>query len=116
MYIQCKNPNCQNTFEERGVKAFCSDKCRRAVRGYAYRKAREIALWRDSNECVECGIEASITHHVIPVSVDASLAADPNNLETRCFPCHVKIHAEMRREDEERQARFTESEVYANAA
>src|SRR5689334_1232388 len=111
MLITCKNPNCQNTFIERGVKAFCSDKCRNAVRGYAYRKAREIALWRDSNECVECGQSANITHHIVPVSVDPSLAADPSNLEVRCFPCHVKIHQEMRRENEERQARFAESEV-----
>ena len=115
MTIECKNPNCTNTFAEKGLKAFCSDRCRRAVRGYAYRKAREIALWRDNGQCVSCGVEANIIHHIEPL-YRGGASADVNNLETRCFACHLEIHEVLRREDEERETRFEESEVVYHAA
>lgn len=118
MLIQCKNPKCENTFVEKGIKAFCSDKCRRCVRGYNYRKAREIALFRDNYECVSCFQPSRITHHIEPL-YRGGASADVSNLETRCFSCHVEVHIQLRREDEAketRETRHTESEAIYHAA
>src|SRR5438876_12456858 len=82
--VECKNPRCKRAFEPKShIHAFCSDACRKAIRGTEYHKAREIALYRDGHACTECGAtEALECHHKTPLCKggDNSLG----NLQTLC--------------------------------
>ena len=89
---QCKNPKCGKAFEPRSiVHAFCSDECRKALRGSEYRKARELALIRDGYACTECGCADNLEcHHITPLCKggDNSL----KNLQTLCRKHHKAKH------------------------
>jgi 5-methylcytosine-specific restriction endonuclease McrA len=65
----------------------------RRVREYpSYRRAmKEHRL--NHPECAYCGRSGSVhVHHIVPVSVDPSLASDPDNLLTLCAKrCHITI-------------------------
>lgn len=93
---QCANPKCHTFFTPKSVAhSFCSDECRRSVRGSDYRKARLVALLRDGYACTECGLADQLEcHHKQPVSKggDHSLS----NLQTLCRKCHKTKHRKWR--------------------
>lgn len=50
-------------------------------------------LKRDGNRCVICGDTKRLeVHHIIPVSVDSSLAMETGNMVCLCHACHEKAH------------------------
>lgn len=120
MQRQCKNPKCGNSFHAKSIiHAFCSDECRRAVRGAQYRKNRELAFIRDGYACTECsGTEHLECHHIAPLCKggDNSL----KNLQTLCRAHHKAKHRswkETARKEEGRTAdELRASEVYDHAA
>ncbi len=62
--------------------------------GYAYKnhyemkKARLVALDRNSGKCMRCGESASVVHHV-DGSIDNH---NVDNLVPMCSSCHTKLH------------------------
>lgn len=92
MQRECKNPKCGMSFEAKNmIHAFCSDACRKAIRGTEYRKAREMAFIRDGYTCTECdAIECLECHHRLPLCQggDNSL----KNLQTLCHKHHRAKH------------------------
>ncbi len=106
MNRECKNPKCGMTFEARSmIHAFCSDFCRKAVRGTEYRKARELAFIRDGYACTECDATDTLEcHHMQPLCCggDNSL----KNLQTLCHTHHRAKHKSWKGVDygQERQS------------
>jgi 5-methylcytosine-specific restriction endonuclease McrA len=92
MLRQCKNPKCGAAFEAKSmIHAFCSDACRKALRGTEYRKARELAFIRDGYTCTECDATDILEcHHMKPLCQggDNSL----KNLQTLCHKHHKAKH------------------------
>lgn len=88
----CRNPKCGQMFTPKsGIHSFCSDSCRRSVRGSEYRRARQIALYRDEFVCTGCADTNNLeTHHRQPLCMggDNSVA----NLQTLCRACHKTKH------------------------
>ena len=75
------------------VHAFCSDACRKSVRGGAYRKARAKALFRDRYTCTEPGCFATNTlecHHIEPLYLGGDHSLE--NLQTLCHTHHRQKH------------------------
>src|SRR5207248_7650027 len=92
MQRQCKNPKCRATFEAKSmIHAFCSDACRKAVRGTEYRKARELAFIRDGYTCTECDATDTLEcHHIEPLCQDGDNSL--KNLQTLCRKHHRAKH------------------------
>lgn len=66
-----------------------------AYRGPAWRKARQLALARDSHRCFDCDSEDDlVVHHLTPFAAfGGSLAANElDNLVTLCRLCHLDRH------------------------
>lgn len=120
---------CGNSFSAVSkIHAFCSDACRKAVRGNDYRKARTRALFRDGFTCTEPGCDATTTlecHHKIPLFMGGDHSLD--NLQTLCHNHHRAKHrrykeviieneipTEQRRQG--RRQRADKCEVYDRAA
>jgi 5-methylcytosine-specific restriction endonuclease McrA len=73
------------------IHTFCSDECRRAVRGNEYRKARAMAFYRDEYACTECGDEQRLEcHHMTALYLGGDNSLD--NLQTLCHDCHRQKH------------------------
>ncbi len=95
--------------------SFCSDACRKAIRGNDYRKARARALFRDRFTCTEPGCDVADhleCHHIHPLYLGGNHSLD--NLQTLCHKHHRAKHRtwkEVELPDERR-----ESEVYYHAA
>jgi 5-methylcytosine-specific restriction enzyme A len=65
----------------------------------AWQLIRQAALARDCYQCQRCKDKRILTradtvHHVVPLSVDESLALDLDNLSSVCRDCHAAIHAD----------------------
>jgi hypothetical protein len=90
MLVKCQNQECDEHFEARGTKAWCSDKCRRDSRKHGYRQNRQRRLFLDSYACTEEGCfetESLSTHHVRPLCLGGN--HDIENLRSLC-PVHHK--------------------------
>ncbi|MEK4228957.1 HNH endonuclease [Solibacillus sp. FSL H8-0538] len=66
----------------------------------AWKRARELALLRDSYLCQECLKHKRITnadmvHHIVEVKDDIKLALTLNNLISLCNQCHNKQHGQQ---------------------
>src|SRR3954452_17195335 len=105
---------CGEEFEPKhDVHFFCSDKCRRAIRGSEYRRQRARALLRDGYTCTECGaVDKLECHHMTPLCFGGTHEVD--NLQTLCRPCHKNKH--RRWKYDQQQQRTRESEIYYHAA
>ena len=62
-----------------------------------WKRKRAIILRRDKYLCRNCKrygrkVGATTVHHMIPLSVDSSLAMCSNNLLSLCNKCHEKMH------------------------
>lgn len=114
MQRPCNNPKCGQLFTARSsVHAFCSEHCRKAVRGSEYRKAREVALYRDEYKCTQCGSEEHLeTHHILPLYQGGGNSAA--NLQTLCKTCHKEKHRSLKAY--ERNEGQGEGEGYYHAA
>jgi 5-methylcytosine-specific restriction endonuclease McrA len=118
MQRQCKNPKCGRNFEPKSIiHAFCSNECRKAIRGSEYRKAREFALIRDGYACTECGSEEHLEcHHINPLCKggDNSL----KNLQTLCRQHHKAKHRSWKEDAIQNETRqgLIRSEEYDYAA
>lgn len=105
MQRPCRNPKCGKLFTPKSsINWFCSDQCRRAVRGSEYRKARAIALYRDQYTCTEPGCTATTNlecHHKLPLykGGDHSLT----NLQTLCRPHHKTKHKTYKEDSKHEQ-------------
>jgi 5-methylcytosine-specific restriction protein A len=88
---------CGVKFEARGLKGFCSKACAGYARGGEYRQNRELALYRDGHQCVECkATECPLQcHHIKWVSRGGG--HDLDNLQTLCVPCHRQKHSSRSR-------------------
>ena len=67
-----------------------------------------MVLNRDNWKCFRCSQWASIVHHLVPVSVDISLALDPENCVATCLRCHKAIHAKVLSDGEKKWSRMVE--------
>lgn len=114
----CRNPQCEQLFSPvSSIHSFCSDHCRRAVRGSEYRKAREVALYRDEYACTECGSGEKLEcHHILPLCQGGDNSLD--NLQTLCHKHHKAKHKSWKEATiaNEYKAGNRESEVYDYAA
>src|SRR5215204_2498601 len=75
------------------IHAFCSDACRKAVRGSDYRRARAKALFRDGYTCTEADCAATTSlefHHITPLCQGGDLSLD--NLQSLCHTHHRAKH------------------------
>lgn len=64
----------------------------RAGPAAAYQAAKAIrAKLVEAPLCAYCGKRASTAHHVIPVHLDESKAADRLNLVSTCGKCHLYV-------------------------
>lgn len=70
-----------------GFQIFGGEPCGRSDPA-PVRRAME-AHRRDNPGCASCGREPVDIHHIIPVAVAASQAADPRNLMSLCHDCHI---------------------------
>ncbi len=62
-----------------------------------WRRARAAVLDRDGYQCVKCGKASDLTvHHRTALTVDPSLALEPDNLVTICRRCHSRLEAHKR--------------------
>ena len=61
------------------------------VRGTrAWRELRQKVFTQQGRQCVECGgTEKLEVDHIIPVTVEPSLAMDITNLQVLCKPCNI---------------------------
>ena len=89
----------------------CSKECRgisqrneNATKLEKIRRHRNTDEWRtrvferDDYTCRMCHVKNSgnlNAHHIIPLSIDTTLAYDVDNGITLCIPCHRKLHYEM---------------------
>ncbi len=97
------------------VHAFCSDACRKAVRGGDYRKARAKALFRDHYTCTEPSCQASNNlecHHMTPLYLGGDHNLD--NLQTLCHNHHRAKHRSWK--EATIQNEYRESEGHYHAA
>jgi 5-methylcytosine-specific restriction endonuclease McrA len=91
--VECANPECGISFAKKRSNHYCcSAKCRRAVRGSAWRWVREAVLIRDQDTCqtceaTDCPLDA---HHKTPLCYGGT--NDLDNLVSLCKPCHHKEH------------------------
>jgi 5-methylcytosine-specific restriction endonuclease McrA len=101
MERRCKYSECGKTFEARSIiHAFCSEECRKAVRGTEYRKARELAFIRDGWACTDCDADRTLEcHHIEPLCLGGDNSID--NLQTLCRKCHRGKHKNWRAAYEE---------------
>jgi 5-methylcytosine-specific restriction endonuclease McrA len=114
---QCANPSCDNEFTPRThIHSFCSDECRRAVRGSEYRRQRARALLRDGFACTECQIAEAESEHPLECHHKQPLCKGGDhslgNLQTLCRTCHKEKHKTWREHGKGQE----ESEVYHYAA
>lgn len=57
---------------------------------HAWKKARYLALLRDSFQCVECSATSQLSvDHIQPLETHFELAYQLSNLQTLCHDCHV---------------------------
>lgn len=106
------------------IHSFCSDQCRKAMRGSDYRKAREKALFRDGFICTEpdCTADTHLEcHHIIPLYLGGDHSLD--NLQTLCHKHHREKHKSFKRlevtstnDNGTERTRAGQSEEYDNAA
>jgi hypothetical protein len=97
------------------IHSFCSDACRKAVRGSDYRKARAKALFRDGYTCTEegCGTTDHLEcHHCKPLYAGGDNSLD--NLTTLCHYHHRQKHKSYKEIVVQYEPR--EHEVYYHAA
>ncbi len=98
------------------IHAFCSDACRKAIRGGDYRKARAKALFRDRYICTEarCSAVSNLEcHHKTPLFMGGDHSLD--NLQTLCHKHHREKHKSYREVAVQYEYR-KRSEVYYSAA
>lgn len=75
------------------IHTFCSDKCRKAIRGNDYRKARARALFRDGHTCTEEGCSENTKlecHHKKPLYLGGDHSLE--NLQSLCHHHHRQKH------------------------
>jgi predicted nucleic acid-binding Zn ribbon protein len=57
-----------------------------------YQKFRKEILERDKFQCVNCGVESKVVHHIKKVKLFPNLKLDKDNAITLCSRCHGRIH------------------------
>ena len=88
----CEHKYCNNEFKPRGIKKYCSRKCKQNSHNIRLKKnnkrAKYYVFYKKSN-CEECGF---IPIHSCQLDVDHidgnKLNNNPSNLRTLCANCH----------------------------
>lgn len=88
----CARRNCNNTFEERGIKTYCSRKCKQATKDIRLGKLkhrRKPYIKFKKTYCENCKFVAL---HSCQLDIDHINGNhkdnDPSNLQTLCANCH----------------------------
>lgn len=55
----------------------------------AWRDLSKLVLNEHYYVCAECGKDATLADHIVPVRVDWSLRLDKNNIQPLCDSCHA---------------------------
>lgn len=55
---------------------------------------KQNVMLRDKYLCQNCGVNRGLcVHHIIPVSEDANLSLEKDNMVTLCNKCHNLVHS-----------------------